>query len=154
MKRKGCGPYNLGAPKTPAKYASPAKQWDRPTQEQRNALKDKSRLTDEERKVINREATLKEKGQAFLYDRNTTAELDKNIRQRGFAEADNIHKEMQKKQWLKDSAKAVQNRFFEPAPRGSHTQGASGNTGSVLSQPYIDQITGSLSFKAKKRKNK
>ena len=150
MKTKGCGPYNLGAPKTPAKYTSPVKQLDRPTQEQRNALKDKSRLTDEERNVINRKATLKKEGKAFLYDSNTAAELDKNVRRRGIANLDNVHEEMQKKQWLKDSATAVQNRFWEPASRGSSTAGASGNTGAYRSQPYIDEF-GKLSFKGKKK---
>ena len=124
---------------------SPIKQSSRPTQQQRDDAKDKSSLTNTERSAIDRQGQLKKNGSAWLLDSKLGGEAYLEIRKKGYGSGDDVMSNAYQKQWLKDSARTVNNRFVDYKNGGSVIK--SGDTGQYRSTPYIDQESGDLRFK-------
>ena len=115
------------------------------TQEQRNQAKDKSSLTETERAAIDRRGQLKRNGSAWLLDSKLGNEAYLEIRKKGYGSGDDVMSNAYQKQWLKDSARTVNNRFVDYKNGGSVIK--SGDSGQYRSTPYIDQESGDLRFK-------
>lgn len=155
MAKKGCGPYNLGAPKSPAKqtpssgynYQRGDKDYYRPSQEERNALQDRSQLTDKEREILNQRTPTPDRP-AWDLSRENQAKYFNRIRREGGGNAENIRAEMVGQQRQQDSTKLVNNRFFDGSWSGRHK---SGNTGRYQSEAYIDTETGEIRFTGKSK---
>ena len=124
---------------------SPIKQRSRPTQQQRDDAKDKRSLTNTERSAIDRQGQLKKNGSAWLLDSELGNEAYLEIRKKGYGSGDDVMSNAYQKQWLKDSARTVNNRFVDYKNGGSVIK--SGDTGQYRSTPYIDQEGGDLRFK-------
>jgi len=153
MAQKGCGPYNLGALKSPAKqtpssgynYQRGDEDYYRPSQEERDALKDRSKLTDTEREVLN-QRNLTPDRPAWDLSRENQAKYFNRVRREGSTNAEAIREDMVTQQRTQDSTKLVNNRFFDGSWSGRRK---SGNTGRYQSQPYIDSETGEIRFTGK-----
>jgi len=97
--RKGCGPYNLGAPKSAAKYSSPMKQ-----------TKVDPNLSESERELLNTD---------ILSD--ARAQKLKGLRGRNFA---NMAQQMRQEQRAADSSYIVNNRTIKDLKPVKQSQGS------------------------------
>jgi len=151
MAKKGCGPYNLGAPKSMAKQTSGTnvergreENLRQPSAEERASLQNRSQLTDKEREVLNQRNLTPDKPTWDLSRKNQGKYFNR-LRKEGTTNAESFREELVGQQRMQDSARMVNNRFHDGIRFDS--QNKSGNTGKYVSEPYIDMEDGEIKFR-------
>jgi hypothetical protein len=110
--RKGCGPYNLGAPKSPAGYSSPMKQTKKPVN---------PNLSESESKLLDTDVLSDARAQKL-----------QGLRGSKFT---NMREQMQKEQRAADSTYIVNNRTIREGQKVGRGMGGAATLNEGSSRP-------------------